>query len=76
MGVSHLTAKTAYFTEVAPGGPPLQELKKEIPKRTATRDLTGLVEKNILKKIGEKKGTYYILSPKVIEKIRDIKGHR
>jgi len=56
--------------------PPLQELKKEIPKRTATRDLTGLVEKNILKKIGEKKGTYYILSSKVIEKIRDIKGHR
>ncbi len=45
-------------------------------KRTATRDLTGFVEKNILKKIGEKKGTYYILSPKVIEKIRDIKGHR
>jgi len=45
-------------------------------KRTATRDLTGLVEKNILKKIGEKKGTYYILSLKVIEKIRDIKGHR
>ncbi|MEW6614196.1 MAG: Fic family protein [Thermodesulfobacteriota bacterium] len=45
-------------------------------KRTATRDLTGLVEKDILKKIGERKGTYYILSSKVIEKIRDIKGHR
>ena len=44
-------------------------------KRTATRDLTGLVEKNILKKHGEKKGTYYILSPKVEEKIRDIMGH-
>ena len=44
-------------------------------KRTATRDLTALVEKNILKRRGEKKGTYYILSPKVTEKIRDIKGH-
>jgi len=44
-------------------------------KRTATRDLRGLIEKDILKKIGEKKGTYYILSSKVIEKIRDIKGH-
>ena len=45
-------------------------------KRTATRDLTGLVEKGILKRIGEKKGAYYILSSEVIEKIRDIKGHR
>lgn len=45
-------------------------------KRTASRDLTGLVEKSILKRIGEKKGAYYILSSEVIEKIRDIKGHR
>lgn len=45
-------------------------------KRTATRDLTGLVEKGILKRIGEKKGAYYILSLEVIGKIRDIKGHR
>lgn len=44
-------------------------------KRTATRDLTNLVGKNILKKHGEKKGTYYVLSPKMIEKIRDIEGH-
>jgi len=44
-------------------------------KRTATRDLAGLVEKNILKKIGEKKGTYYILAQKLVGKIRDIKGH-
>jgi len=44
-------------------------------KRTATRDLTGLVEKNVLKKYGKKKGTYYILSPKTEEKIRDIMGH-
>ncbi|MBI3756048.1 MAG: Fic family protein [Deltaproteobacteria bacterium] len=44
-------------------------------KRTATRDLTGLVEKGILKRIGEKKGAYYILSSEVIGKIRDIKGH-
>ena len=44
-------------------------------KRTATRDLTGLVEKGVLEKHGEKKGTYYIISPKIAEKIRDIKGH-
>lgn len=44
-------------------------------KRTATRDLAALVEKNVLKRYGEKKGTYYVLSPKVTEKIRDIKGH-
>lgn len=44
-------------------------------KRTATRDLTVLVEKNVIERHGEKKGTYYVLSPKVIEKIRDIKGH-
>ncbi|MBA3066118.1 hypothetical protein KJ633_03720 [bacterium] len=37
--------------------------------------ITGLVEKNILKKVGEKKGTHYILAQKVIEKIRDIEGH-
>ena len=40
-----------------------------------TRDLTGLVEKGILKRIGGKKGAYYTLSPKIIEKIRDNKGH-
>ncbi len=44
-------------------------------KRTATRDLTTLVEKNVLGRRGEKKGTYYVLSAKVTEKIRDIKGH-
>jgi len=44
-------------------------------KRTATRDLTGLVEKSLLVKYGEKKGTYYLLSPEVSEKLRDIKGH-
>jgi predicted HTH transcriptional regulator len=44
-------------------------------KRTATRDLTGLVEKSILQKHGEKKGTYYILAPEIENKIRDIKGH-
>ena len=44
-------------------------------KRTATRDLTGLVEKSLLVKHGEKKGTYYLLSPEISEKIRDIKGH-
>jgi Fic family protein len=43
-------------------------------KRTATRDLTALVEKSVLKKHGEKKGTFYVLSPAVVEKIRDIKG--
>ncbi|TAL28048.1 MAG: Fic family protein [Nitrospirae bacterium] len=43
-------------------------------KRTATRDLTALVEKNIVIRRGEKKGTYYILSPQMMEKIRDIKG--
>ncbi|MDQ7839362.1 MAG: Fic family protein [Thermodesulfobacteriota bacterium] len=43
-------------------------------KRTATRDLTALVEKNIIERLGEKKGTYYVLSSKIAEKIRDIKG--
>ncbi len=51
-----------------------QKLCKSI-KRTATRDLTALVEKDVLEKRGEKKGTFYILSSKVVEKIRDIKGH-
>ena len=51
-----------------------QKLCKSI-KRTATRDLTSLVEKNVLEKQGEKKGTFYVLSPKIAEKIRDIKGH-
>lgn len=44
-------------------------------KRTATRDLTGLVEKSLLVKHGEKKGTYYLLSLEISKKIRDIKGH-
>ena len=44
-------------------------------KRTATRDLSGLVKKSILLKHGEKKGTYYMLSPEIGAKIRDIKGH-
>ena len=43
-------------------------------KRTATRDLTGLVQKDILGKKGEKKGTYYVFSPNSAQKIRDIKG--
>lgn len=48
-----------------------QKICKSI-KRTATRDLTALVEKEVLEKRGEKKGTSYILSPKVAEKIGDI----
>lgn len=44
-------------------------------KRTATRDLSSLVVKDVLEKKGEKKGTYYIFSSNTIEKIRDIKGH-
>jgi len=44
-------------------------------KRTATRDLTFLLQKDIIEKRGEKKGTYYILSQNLAEKIRDIKGH-
>lgn len=44
-------------------------------KRTATRDLTSLVEKGILDKKGEKKGTYYILPSNIIDKIRDTLGH-
>lgn len=51
-----------------------QKLCKSI-KRTATRDLSSLVEKGILEKKGEKKGTFYILSPAILAKIRDIKGH-
>jgi Fic family protein len=45
-------------------------------KRTATRDLTDLVEKSILQKCGEKKGTYYIFSPQIERKIRDIRGQK
>jgi len=37
--------------------------------------LTALVEKDILQKRGEKKGTFYVLSAKVAERIRGIKGH-
>lgn len=44
-------------------------------KRTATRDLTWLVQKNILERQGEKKGTYYVLSAETVKRIRDIKGH-
>jgi Fic family protein len=44
-------------------------------KRTATRDLTQLVQKSVLQRKGEKKGTFYILTPALTEKIRDIKGH-
>jgi len=35
--------------------------------------LTSLVEKSILQKHGEKKGTYYILAPDIKNRIRDIK---
>lgn len=51
-----------------------QKVCKSI-KRTATRDLTDLVKKRILKKSGVKKGTSYTLSQEVVDKIRDIKGH-
>ena len=43
-------------------------------KRTATRDLTVLVEKEILTRRGEKKGTNYQLSSNFVKKIRDIEG--
>lgn len=49
-------------------------LSQLIATRTATRDLTGLVEKELLVRQGEKKGTHYLLSPAISEKIRDIKG--
>ena len=51
-----------------------QKICKSI-KRTATRDLKALVEKDVLEKRGAKKGTFYVLSPKMAEKLRDIKGH-
>ena len=44
-------------------------------KRTATRDLIALVDKRLLTKKGKKKGTYYLLSPHFVAKIRDIQGH-
>ncbi len=40
-------------------------------KRTATRDLTSLVEKGIMERKGEKKGIYYILASNIVEN----KGH-
>jgi len=43
-------------------------------KRTATRDLSLLTEKHFLEKKGEKKGSFYRLSSKLKNKIRDIKG--
>ncbi|MCD6311525.1 MAG: hypothetical protein J7M11_03600 [Elusimicrobia bacterium] len=46
------------------------------PKFTITPKINkALVEKDILKKVGEKKGAYYILAQKLVGKIRDIKGH-
>jgi len=44
-------------------------------KRTATRDLSGLVEKDILERKGEKKGSFYVLASKIVEKIRDNRRH-
>jgi Fic family protein len=38
-----------------------KKLPASIQKRTATRDLTGLVNVGLLEKHGEKKGTYYRL---------------
>jgi ATP-dependent DNA helicase RecG len=32
-----------------------------VPRKTASRDLDDLVDKSILKRIGEKRGTYYVL---------------
>lgn len=52
-----------------------QELCKSI-KRTATRDLSGLVDKELIERKGEKKGTYYVFSRLIKEKIRDIEGHK
>jgi hypothetical protein len=43
------------------------------PKYTITPKINiALVEKEVLKKRGEKKGTFYVLSPKTAEKIRNI----
>jgi hypothetical protein len=39
------------------------------------KDLIGLIDKSILLKHGEKKGTYYILTPEIEGKLRDIWGH-
>ena len=44
-------------------------------KRMATRDLSSLVKMGLLERKGEKRGTYYFLSPKALREIRDIKGH-
>ncbi len=52
-----------------------QELCKSI-KRTATRDLSGLVDKGLIERKGKKKGTYYVFSRLIKEKIGDIKGHK
>lgn len=42
-----------------------------ITKRTATRDLASLVKKNIIKRIGEKKGTYYVLSTSILPRNKE-----
>jgi ATP-dependent DNA helicase RecG len=39
----------------------LQELAPDVSPETLRRDLADLVERGILLKIGERKGTYYIL---------------
>jgi Fic family protein len=52
-----------------------QKLCKSI-KRTATRDLSLLVEKQILKRKGEKRGTFYILTPKIAESLGDKMGQQ
>lgn len=52
-----------------------QKICKSI-KRTSTRDLSALVEKQILERKGEKRGTFYILTPKIVEQLRDKKGQQ
>ena len=49
-----------------------QKLCKTI-KRTATRDVSLLVEKQIIERKGEKRGTFYILASKILEQLRDKK---
>ena len=47
-----------------------------ITKVIATRDLTYLVKKDLLEREGDKREPYYVLSPLILTKIRNIKKQR
>ncbi len=47
----------------------LQALCPDVHPETIRRDLADLVAKNILRKMGQKRGSYYVFTPELIESI-------